>query len=176
MTPVIVIVIVQELEFEEGEPGEAVASIVGLSSNSGASADTLGSLAAKTTITTRSEAQHRSLSNFFNVPSSHLGQDVSTHKQLPLSLSVAAPLSRVVPNRTPPPPLPLPPSIPYHPYPQYTSTHSTPQLELFSKKILFQKTATSFAIQCDMIEEEGFMIPNRFNCFLLGRYAKLSGN
>jgi hypothetical protein len=139
MTPVMVIVIVQELEFEEVEPGEAVASIVGCSSSLGSSADTPGSVSAKTTIIIRSEAQHRSLINVFNVPSNHPGQDASTHKQLLLLLSAAAPSSQAVPNRTPPPPLLLPPAIPYHPYPQYTPTHPTPQLDLFSKKKFFQK-------------------------------------
>jgi hypothetical protein len=75
ITPVIVIVIVQELELEE-----AVASIVVFSFNSGASANTLGSEAAKTTITIRIEAQHRSLSSVLNVLSSHLDQDASIHK------------------------------------------------------------------------------------------------
>jgi hypothetical protein len=139
MTPVIVIVIVQELELEE-----AGASIVGFFSNSGASADTPGSDAAKTTITASSDIQHRSLSNVLNFPSSHPGQDASTHKQLPLSLSAAAPSSQASPNIAPPPPLSLPLAIPYHPYPQYTPTHPTPQLDLFSKKKFFKKIAISF--------------------------------
>ncbi|MGA8849391.1 MAG: hypothetical protein WB564_06175 [Dehalococcoidia bacterium] len=100
-----VIVIVQELEFDEVDSEEAVASIVGGLSLLAGSADPGEEPPPKNKKSARIEAKHRNLTTRLNVPSSHPGQDASSYKQPPLSLSAAAPSSQAVPNISPPPPL-----------------------------------------------------------------------
>jgi len=71
MTPVIVIIIVPELEFDELELVETIARIAGRLSLLAGSADPGEEEPAKTKAITRIKAKHRKLSHRLNVPSSH---------------------------------------------------------------------------------------------------------
>lgn len=116
MTPVMVIVIVQELKLKE-----AAASIVGRLSFLAGSADPGEEAMAKNKRMARSEAKHKNLSSVLNVLSSHPGQDASSYKQLPLSLLAAAPSGQAGPSIWSPPLLLPRLPTPYHAYPQYTT-------------------------------------------------------
>ncbi len=72
--PVIVIVIVPELEFDEVELAEAVATIVGCLSLLAGSADPGEEPPPKNRNIAKTEAKHRNLTARLNVPSSHLRQ------------------------------------------------------------------------------------------------------
>lgn len=95
--PVMVIVIVQELELDVTEASTVAGSFV-----SGTPADPAEEPTPNNTIMVRSEAMHKNLISGLNVPSSHPDQGASTHKLPPLWLSGAAPSSQAVPNTAPP--------------------------------------------------------------------------
>ena len=68
------IIIVQELEFDEVRLGEAVASILGLASGLAGSADPGDEAPPKNKKIARTEAKHTNLTTRLNVPSGHPGQ------------------------------------------------------------------------------------------------------
>lgn len=135
-----VIIIEPELEFDEVELGEAVTSIGGGLSLRAGSAAPCEKSPPKNRKTATTAAKHRNLNSPLNVPSSHPGQDASSHKRPSLSLSAATPSSLAAPNTDPP--LLLSPRLlpPYQAYPQYIPSHPTPQLDLFSKEIFKRKS------------------------------------
>ena len=82
--PVIVIMIVPELGFDELELPEAVASTDGGLSLLAGSADPGDEPPPRNKKVARTEAKHTSLTTRLNVPSNRPGQDVSTHTPPPL--------------------------------------------------------------------------------------------
>jgi len=81
MTPVMVIIIEPELEFDELELLEAVVPIAGAPSLLAGSADP-GEEPPKNKKTARTEAKHRNLISRLNVPSSHPGQGAPNRRDL----------------------------------------------------------------------------------------------
>jgi len=82
MTPVMVIVIVPELEFDDVELGEAVASIAGTLSLLAGSADPGEEPPPKNRNIAKTEAKHRNLTTRLNAPSSHPRQTASNRRDL----------------------------------------------------------------------------------------------
>ena len=72
--PVMVIIIVPELEFDDVESAEAVASILGGASLPAGSVDPCEKAPAKNRNTATTQAKHRNLTTRLNVPSSHTRQ------------------------------------------------------------------------------------------------------
>ena len=80
--PVIVIIIVPELEFDEVESREAVAPIVGGPPGLAGSADPGEVPPPKNKKTPRTEAKHRNLTSRLNVPPIYPGQGAPTRRDL----------------------------------------------------------------------------------------------
>jgi hypothetical protein len=80
MTPVIVIIIEQELEFDEPEPAEAPTSIGGGLSLLAGSAAPCEKAPPKNRKIATTTAKPRTLNSRLNVPSNRPGQDASSHK------------------------------------------------------------------------------------------------
>jgi len=79
-----VIVIVPELEFDEGELAEAVVPILGGASLLAGSAAPGEEPPPRNKKIAKTKAKDRNLTSRLNVPSSHPGQDASSHTPPPL--------------------------------------------------------------------------------------------